>query len=387
MKIVTYTPHGALPDLRGFAPAIVAGEIARNLGFTRNIHVTAREEGLSSLEYHPALGEIHRFRESAAYRLFFRKLSRLNPCPEQARLAKLCQTIQPDLVHAHQIEFPVADFQRRLGRNIPVVVHAHSVRGFAAERGLADRYIAVSDFTRDQLIEKGFPAERIVVVPNGADTDLFSPADAATRSGLRAALGIEADAFVLAYVGRKQTAKGFVSFLQALEGLARAGLKVKGVCAGPIPPDTLREEGYAEREKQRLALIARGLLVDLPALPHHQLVNVYRVADALHFATRFKGEQHPLVLIEGLACGCAVLTSRIAGIAETVTHGEHALLLDEPENPAEAIAHILDIAAQPEKYAAMRAAGRQRARSLYDWRAIAGQVERIYFELSNAKSA
>lgn len=93
------------------------------------------------------------------------------------------------------------------------------------------------------------------------------------------------------------------------------------------------------------------------------------------------------MLIEGLACGCAVLTSRIAGIAETVTHGEHALLLDEPENPAEAIAHLLDIAAQPEKYAAMRAAGRQRARSLYDWRAIAGQVERIYFELSNAKSA
>ena len=387
MKIVTYTPHGALPDLRGFAPAIVAGEIAARLGFVRNVHVTAQEEGLSAFEYHPRLGEIHRFRESAAYRFFFKKLSRLNPYPEQARLAKLCQTIRPDLVHAHQIEFPVADFQRRLGRKLPVVVHAHSVRGFAAERGLADRYIAVSEFTRNQLIEKGFPGERIVVVPNGADTDLFSPADEATRNGLRAALGLEAEAFVLAYVGRKQAAKGFVSFLQTLDGLAKRGLRVKGVCAGPIPPDTLREEGYEAREKLRLALIARGLLVDLPALPHHQLVNVYRVADALHFATRFKGEQHPLVLIEGMACGCAVLTSRIAGISETVTHSEQTLLLDEPENPEEAIAYLLDIADHPEKYAPMRVAGRERARSLYDWRAISGRVERIYFELLSAKTA
>ncbi|GAB2876369.1 glycosyltransferase family 4 protein [Uliginosibacterium flavum] len=381
MKAVTYTPHGALPDLRGFAPAVVAAEIARHLGFTRNIHVTAREAGLARFDLHPVLGEIHRIAESRAYARM-RKLTRLDPSPLHARLAGLCQTLQPDLVHAHQIEFPVADFRRRLGRELPVIVHAHSVRSYSPTLGLADRYIAVSSFTRDQLIERGFPGERIKVVPNGADTDLFSPADASTHEGLRTALGIPLDSFVVAYVGRKQASKGFVTFLQTLQILSQRGLKVHGVCAGPTPADTLKEDGYAEREVLRRDLIAQGLLIDLPALPHHQLVNVYRVAEVLLFATRFKGEQHPLVLIEGLATGCAVITSRLAGITESVSDKEHALLLDDASDAQEATALILDIAAHPEQYATMRAAGRERARSRYDWRAIAGQVEKIYFSVA-----
>ena len=381
MKIVTYTPHGALPDLRGFAPALVAGEIARHLGFASNVHVTAREGGLTRFDMHPIYGEIHRLAEGQAYRLLFRKLSRLDPSPFHARLARLCRTLRPDLVHAHQIEFPIDDFRRRARLDVPVVVHAHAVRSHDARWGLADRYLAVSSFTREQLIARGFPGERIEVVPNGADTDLFAPADPATRDGLRRALGLPDDGFVVAYVGRKQAAKGYVTFLRALEILAARGVPVRGVCAGPIPPDTRGEEGYAAREELRLRLIASGLLIDLPALPHTQLVNVYRVADALLFASRFKGEQHPLVLIEGLAAGCAVITSRIAGICETVSHNEHAILMDDAQDANEAAEHLLRIASHPEDYAAMRRAGRALARARYDWRAIAGQVERLYFKL------
>jgi UDP-glucose:(glucosyl)LPS alpha-1,2-glucosyltransferase len=381
MKTVTYTPHGSLPDLRGFAPALVAGEIARHLGFTRNVHVTAREAGLANFDLHPVYGEIHRLSESRIYRLLFRKLTRVDPLPLQARLARLCRNVRPDLVHAHQVEFPVADFRRRSRLDIPVVVHAHSVRSCQAGLGVADRYLAVSSFTRDQLIAKGFPADRIEIVPNGADTDLFSPVDGPTRYGLRTALGIPAQHFVVAYVGRKQAAKGFVTFLQTIELLAVRGLAVRGICAGPVPADTCHEEGYAKREELRLGLIARGLLIDMPALPHAQLVNVYRVADALLFASRFKGEQHPLVLIEGLATGCAVITSRIAGIVETVTDKEHAILMDDASDAREAADLLIKIASHPDDYTAMRSNGRALARKKYDWRTIAGQVERIYFSL------
>lgn len=380
MQVVTYTPHGALPDLRGFAPAIVAGEIASRLGFTSNIHVTAREEHPSAVELHPRLGEIHRIQESAAYTRW-RKTTRFDPLPLHARLAGLCRQWQPQIVHAHQVEFPVADFRARLGFPVHVVVHAHSVRTWQASLGIADRYIAVSEFTRSQMIERGFPADHICVIPNGADTDLFSPADATTRQGLRIALDIPSDNFVIAYVGRKQASKGFVTFLQTLQCLNDQGLSVKGVCAGPTPADTAREAGYAERETLRQSLIEAGLLVDLPALPHHQLVNVYRVADCLLFATRFKGEQHPLVLIEALASGCVVLTTRLAGITETVRHQEHAILLDDPEDPQEAARYITAIAATPGRFTPMRTAGRELARSRYDWRIIAGQVEQLYFSL------
>lgn len=380
MRVITYTPHGALPDLRGFAPAIVASEIARRLGFTSNIHVTAREHGLSAFEVHPSLGEIHRVAE-ASWNARLRKLLRLDLNPLHAKLAGLCTELQTQLVHAHQIEFPVADFRRRLGKNIPIVVHAHSVRSWNEKLGTADRYLAVSEFTREQLIARGFPENRVSVVPNGADTDLFSPADETTRLGLRTALGIPADCFVLAYVGRKQASKGFVTFLQTLKILHERGLQVRGVCAGPTPADALKEDDYAEREVLRQALIEQKLLADLPALPHHQLVNVYRLADCLLFATQFKGEQHPLVLIEALATGCVVLTTRLAGITETVRHGEQALLLDDAGDCHEAAERIQHIATHPAEYAAMREAGRTLARNRYDWRTIAGQVEQIYFSL------
>ena len=381
MKTVTYTPHGSLPDLRGFAPALVAGEIARHLGFTDNVHVTAREGALAEFDVHPVYGEVYRLGENPAYRFLFRKLSRLDPFPFHARLARLCQTLRPDIVHAHQIEFPVTGFRRLSRLDIPILVHAHSVRSFRAEFGVADRYLAVSSFTRDQLIANRFPADKIEVVPNGADTELFSPAGEATRQGLRTALGLPMKCFVVAYVGRKQAAKGFVTFLQAVEMLAARGLPVRGLCAGPIPADTLREEGYAQREALRLSLIAKGLLIDMPALPHRQLVNIYRVADALLFASRFKGEQHPLVLIEGLATGCPVITSRIAGISETVSHQEHAILMDDAGDAREAAEHLFKIASHPEDYLVMCRNGRDLARRKYDWRVISGQVERIYFSL------
>ena len=188
---------------------LAAGEIARHLGFADNVHVTAREGSLTEFGVHPVYGEVYRLDQSPACRLLFRKISRLD---------------------------------------IPIIVHAHSVRSFRADLGVADRYLAVSSFTRDQLIANGFPADKIEVVPNGADSELFSPADEAARQGLRTALGLPMACFVVAYVGRKQAAKGFVTFPQTVEALAARGLHVCGLCAGPIPADTLREDGYAQRE-------------------------------------------------------------------------------------------------------------------------------------------
>lgn len=379
MQIITYTPHGAVPDLRGFAPALVATEISKHLGFAKNIHVCAREGNLSRHEFHAELGEIHRIGGSAACTRL-RKITGFDLRPLHGQLANLCREIQPALVHAHQTEFPVNDFRRRLGRTIPVVVHAHSVRSWNPSMGLAEHYIAVSNFTRTEMLKRGFPAERTSVIPNGADTDLFSPADAITRAGLRTALGISQEKFVLTYVGRKQAAKGFVTFLQTLDDLVRRGFPVQGLAAGPTPADAVREEGYAQRENLREDLIRRNCLIDIPALGHKQLANVYRAADCLLFATQ--ADLHPLVLIEALASGCLIITSRLDSIAETVTDGTHAMLLDDPKDVQAASRLIEKIMASPEAYAPMRTLGRQLAREHYDWRGIAGKVEQIYFSLT-----
>ena len=53
------------------------------------------------------------------------------------------------------------------------------------EYSLADYHCAASTIVRDQLLQRGIPADRIWVVPYGADTSIFCPAEAAAPTGFR----------------------------------------------------------------------------------------------------------------------------------------------------------------------------------------------------------
>jgi len=174
VKAAIYVPHGAIPDKRGFAPAIVAWNHARRLKTVSPVIVSAREDYPDAHEIVDGI-PVYRIGEGRLYRRVFRKMTRLDPYPLHRRAAKLVNRESPDLFHAHQLEFPVADFLGALGRKIPVIVHAHvTAARFDEQRGIADRYLAVSRHVRDRLVaEKNFPPARVEVLPNVADTELF----------------------------------------------------------------------------------------------------------------------------------------------------------------------------------------------------------------------
>jgi glycosyltransferase involved in cell wall biosynthesis len=378
MHVVTYTPHGLIPDIRGFAPSLAAEYLAKYLLLFRNSHVCGQESHPLRYETDPVHGPVWRLKEGALYRRLFRKLTRLDPWPLHARLAHILRDMPVDLLHAHQLEFPVTDFRKRLGRKLPVILHAHAVREHRPELGLADAYVAVSDFTRNSLIEQGFPADRVHVVHNGADTDSFAPAPPRDLARLKAMLGLEGRR-VIGYVGRKHEAKGYFDFLDALELLVHNNPDIRGVAAGAYPPEMFGNSVMAPRFEQIRRLVRQGVLIDLPAMPHAKLPRVFQVADVLLFPTRFSGEQHPMVLIEALASGCIVIATAIAGIPET-TGNDTAILLErgaKAEDFASAALAVLDM---PMGYVAMRANARELAVSSYDWRQKSLQLERIYFE-------
>lgn len=379
MHVVTYTPHGPIPDFRGFAPALAAQYLARHLLLFRNLHVCARESHPLRYETDSELGPIWRLHEGRLYRRLFRKLTHIDPWPLHARLARLLRDMRVDLVHAHQLEFPVNDFRRRIGRRLPIVVHAHAVRAFDAGLGCADAYIAVSSFTREALIAKGFPADRVHVVHNGADTDRFTPALPAELARLKTLLGFDGKR-VIAYVGRKEEQKGYFDFLAVLESLSQHRPDIRGIAAGALPPDAARNPAFAESLERARRLVARGVLLDLPPLPHRSLPRVFQVADVLLFPTRFNGEQHPMVLIEAMATGCVVVTNPIAGIPETVGDGA-GVLLQQGARAADFAAAALDVIDHPERYAAMRRRARELAVARYDWRQQSLLLEQIFFSV------
>lgn len=378
MKVAIYVPHGALPDKRGFAPAIVAWNHARRLKSVTPLVISAREDYPDALEIVEGI-PVYRIGESRLYRRLFRKATRLDPYPLHRRAAKIAGRETPDLFHAHQLEFPVADFVRSLGRRLPMVVHAHAVRAFDPALGLAEKYIAVSEYTRGLLIERGYPADRIEVIYNGVDTGIFVPPRDDEKRRLRRELDIAPDARVVCFIGRKQTSKGFHAFLKVTDQLLRRHEDVFAVCAGPALYERDAERGAI---KQLLAeLGANPRFRDFPALQHDKLSSLYKLSDIVLLPTQHGGEQHPLVVVEAMASGCLTIATGMAGINETIRHGVTGLLIKNASDLEELVemtdSSVRNLAAME----AMRKAARDFAVSTFDWNIITRKLERLYLDL------
>ena len=153
----------------------------------------------------------------------------------------------------------------------------------------AARVIAVSEFTRDELVELlRVPADRIRVVPNAVE-DVFAP------EGPRA----EGD-YVLA-----------VGTLEPRKNLERVAAAVDG---------ELRVVGARGWGDVRLP----GNVTLLGDVSDEELAALYRGARCLVYASLYEGFGIPVA--EALACGCAVVTSRGSAMAELA--GEDATYVD-----------------------------------------------------------
>ncbi|CAO0820482.1 Glycosyltransferase family 4 protein [Desulfarculales bacterium] len=145
----------------------------------------------------------------------------------------------------------------------------------------------------------GVKPERIRVIPNYVDTDLFTPNGPESRC-----------LDMVLYVGRLHTEKNLVSLLLAMEGL-RAKLHLVG--EGPLRPalETLvKERGLTVR------FLGRMDNRELPALMRQAAVCVLPS----------KVEHDPETLVEAMACGAAVLGSDAPGIRDIIIHEQSGLL-------------------------------------------------------------
>lgn len=379
MKILSYLPHGALPDVRGFAPAIVAWNLNRSLRFCKAHTICNREQARIKQEIHPEAGTIQRIGESWIYKKLFRKLTRLDPYPLHKRAARLARSLDINVVHAHQIEFPINDFRLALGRDIPVVVHAHAVRRFDPRLGLADRYLAVSSYTRERMLATGYPADRVEVLYNGVDTQLFSPASVEEKAQLRSILNIPEHASVMGFFGRKQIAKGYFRFLIAAREMLKWHPHAYALLAGPRPADPMTTEQRAMYAALESEVLAHPRVRFFGPLPHRTLANMYRCTDVVVSATQ--DDQHPLVAIEAMASGTVLVISNYAGIRESVEHDVTGFLLDDPLDEGALFARLDPIIADPHQYHRIAAAARDCAVRHYDWRALSARLEKLYFSL------
>ena len=227
--------------------------------------------------------------------------------------------------------------------------------------------IAVSEAVRGELHEfLAIPLERIRVIYNGVDTAAFAPPE--SREAARAELGASAlrgDDAMLVFVGYEFRRKGLATAIRALAAVDDTQLLVVGG-DDPAPYRVLADQlGVGER---------------VHFVGHQRdVVPWLQAADALVFPTAY--EPFGLVILESLACGTPVLTSRLAGAAELVVDGTEGFLVDDPADAEELAAKLATFVSVRDRWPELGAAARHLAER-HDWDASWAATERVYRELA-----
>jgi len=243
-----------------------------------------------------------------------------------------------DLIDAHYL-FPDGVAAVQVGRRfgLPVVLTARGsdtsqfprywlprrmIRRALAE---ADGLVAVSAALKEGLVALGVAPERIVVLRNGVDLDLFRPP--ADRDALRRGFGLDGPA--LLSVGLLIPRKRHHLTIRALASLPGVRLLIAG--EGP-------ERGALEALADRLGVADRVRF--LGPVPHRDLPALYGAADVMVLASEREGWAN--VILEAMACGTPVVATPAWGSREAVgTEGAGVVVEEASEQAIAAAVHRL----------------------------------------------
>ncbi len=190
------------------------------------------------------------------------------------------------------------------------------------------RLIALTDQVKSDLMRLyEVPSEDIAVLPNGYSQTEFNTRRAGQqRAEMRAELGYSPDAKVVIFVANELERKGFGPLLRAISRLQDPSVFLLAV-------GRLNSQAYAD-EIYQLGMTGRVRFTG----PSPDVAVYYAAADVFALPTQY--EAWGLVIVEALACGLPVLTSRLAGAAAAVQEGKTGYLLDDPNDPAEIAANL-----------------------------------------------
>lgn len=232
----------------------------------------------------------------------------------------------------------------------------------------AKRVIAVSRHTAREVEELyGVPSERIAVVHHGVSPRFYPDADPEAFARLRARLGLPGEPYLL-FVGGAAPRKNHETLWRAYAQQARVGEAYRLVAVG----NPRHRSGSLQATADRLG-IGHRVVVTGP-VPADDLRLLYSHADCFVFPSRHEGFGFPV--LEAMACGAPVVTSRTTSLPEIA--GDAALLVDptSAEEMGEAIRRVLSDAALGDR---LRQRGFARAKQ-FTWEAAARRTLQVYKE-------
>ncbi|MCD1294668.1 glycosyltransferase family 1 protein [Methanocella sp. CWC-04] len=212
--------------------------------------------------------------------------------------------------------------------NLPLVFHVHSIetrrsKGQGSKvvndieyhlASVADRVITVSYAMKEDLENHGWPGEKIFVVWNGIDPDIYDPSkiDDVEKAALRLRYGIADDEKMMLFVGRLNWVKGIMNLVQAMPSIIETYPKVKLVILGT------GDEEYDIRSLVKRLGIEDNVICRYEFVPEHERIVHYAASDLCVFPSVY--EPFGIVSLEAMAMEKPIVVgaSGVSGFREQV---------------------------------------------------------------------
>ena len=186
----------------------------------------------------------------------------------------------------------------------------------------ADLIVVNSHAGFDCAARKGFPQDKMVVIPNGIDVDRFHP-DPVSRERLRDAWGISEREQLIGLIGRLDPMKGHDMFIKAAALLSRGRDNIRYICVGDGP----------EAFKQKLVALSQEVGLGHRFIWVSAGDDVGAIYNALDLVTSCSsyGEGFSNVIGEALACGKLCVVTDVGDAKRIVGDTGYVVA---PGNPA-----------------------------------------------------
>lgn len=213
---------------------------------------------------------------------------------------------------------------------------------------------------RHLVEDEGVPEGRIRLCYNGIDTELFHPAERR-----RPAMLDQAEC-VIGVICALRPEKSLPTLVKAFARLAQPALRLLIVGSGP-------ELGELQRLAGELGVAGQCIFVPSTA----EVADWLRAIDIFVLPSRSEALSNSLM--EAMACGCAVVASRVGGNPELVEHGETGLLF-EPLDVADLATQLELLLRESVVRRRMAEAGSRRIREQFRLAEAARRMGEIYSE-------
>ena len=303
-------------------------------------------------------------------------------------IRKLCQKIEPDFIYCnHMLAEPIGLAVAR-ATNTPLVIHVRNVHvepvakllfPWIGQRKITKLIICNSQSSAEPYLKKS--RSKVRIVPNSVDLAQFDRTHIEPK--LRQSAGLAEDALVIGYLGRLVPKKGIDILLRAFalvhEKFPQARLALVGGNDHGIYRDM---KGIYVNLAHELGLEGKLIFTGFQPDVRPYLASAAVMVAPLDIA---RGTQNKI--LEGMAAGVPVVSSRLAAGGVDAVSPDHLLVASTPEEYVATLLRILDDRGERDRLAR---AGRERVLSHHSWaqsmRRLDAIVERCLSSLQPSRS-